>query len=380
MIEQIFVMQSSGITLYQWDAQAEENESPDTDNQLVAGFLTALNMFAESHKKQAIKELTLKETTFLFERENDLIFVMTTFNDDIIPVGKLILDDIKRTFLEVFPIDSTPMNGNVSIFRNFTQNLMIILKSYNLFKLIQSEEQIQSDDEIRTNILLDRVKGEILFIHAKEYLDRKLFSFHTEMITRAANRLIEDKINDDIQEIIALSKKSNRSIHLHIDKKTILISEYQNSQSDISLLPILSEKQVKKLIRSPGKLKFDYYNDFFIVDEKAEFTLTNIKEKDILNKEPGVELLAIRTSFDNIFQQIYKDNLFATVIVGIKKIYIVLPLVKNCALLFINPNQCVDIPQMISNSAIFRMGGEISDSNDQVNCIFNEIKKFIKKF
>ncbi len=379
MIDQIFVMQSSGIVLFQWEYQHVESDDPSGDNQLVAGFLTALNMFAVSHKKQTIQELTLKETTFLFDREQELIFVVSTLKKEIIPVVKLVLHDLKMRFLEVFPEKTTPMNGDITIFRKFTPELLSILKTYNILPLFKLEATFDTDEDLIANLLLDRIKGDILFIHSKNYLDRSLLKFQTEMIFRASQRLIREKLSDDINEIIALTK-NNRSLHLLVDTKTILISEFQaRSPSKINFVN-LKQKQVQKRIRSPGKLLFDYENDFTIVNHNGETAVTNIKNPLMVVNDLGIEILSIRNSFETIFKEVYKNDLFATLIIGDRYLYLFFPLLDHTAFIFIEINQCGDLPNLLLRTERFQRIEIPSTSASHVHCIFEKIIQFQSMF
>lgn len=379
MIEQIFVMHSSGVTLYQWRLLAETDEDPIEDDQLVAGFLTALNMFAESHRGQAIQELTLNQTNFLFEREQDLIFVITTTDEAIIPVVKLLLLDIKSAFLSLFPVETTPLDGNVSKYRIFTPKLLSVLSTYNILPLIDLESRFSTDPDLMSNLLLDRVKGDILFIHAKTYLDRTLLSFQTEIIFRAAHRLIEEKLGDEIHEIVAVSK-SNRSFHLQVGIKTLLITEFHASHSSSFEFSELKVKQVQKRIRSPGKLIFEYEHPYLIVNDRGSSSLTNIKDPGIISKELGVDFLPIRQSFASIFQQIYRAELLTVFIIGQNQMYLIVPLTDYTAFLFVDLARCDDVSNLVERTTHFLQVESSQEEQDQIVCIFQKILQFTKFF
>ena len=82
-MDDLFIINESGQLLYSWHSGKGSRTS---DDDLISGFLTALNSFASVERGEDIKALKLKETNIIFEKWSDyvqkLTFVATSKNDD----------------------------------------------------------------------------------------------------------------------------------------------------------------------------------------------------------------------------------------------------------------------------------------------------------
>ena len=103
MIDDLFIINEGGQLFYSW--HQNDSEEPKDDD-LLSGFLTALNSFATIERGEDIKSLKLKETHIIFEKNLDylekLTFVVTTKNDEFIELLHSILHDIMDNFTEMF--------------------------------------------------------------------------------------------------------------------------------------------------------------------------------------------------------------------------------------------------------------------------------------
>ncbi|MHA2121770.1 MAG: hypothetical protein ACW990_11250, partial [Promethearchaeota archaeon] len=79
MIEDLLIINGSGSLLYSWQPQGIVSNGRQD---LLSGFLTAINSFASVERGEDIQSLKLKETQIIFERFDELhqklTFVITT--------------------------------------------------------------------------------------------------------------------------------------------------------------------------------------------------------------------------------------------------------------------------------------------------------------
>ena len=91
MIEDLLIINETGALLFNWHPEGIDDEGRDD---LLSGFLTALNSFATFERGEDIKSLRLKETTLIFEKYDQLYqkitFVVATKKTDLTEPIKLI--------------------------------------------------------------------------------------------------------------------------------------------------------------------------------------------------------------------------------------------------------------------------------------------------
>ena len=73
MIDDLFVITEGGQLLYGWHPEGRKEEKDD----LITGFLSALNSFATFERGEDIKSLKLKETHIIFEKFDDVLQKLT---------------------------------------------------------------------------------------------------------------------------------------------------------------------------------------------------------------------------------------------------------------------------------------------------------------
>ncbi|MHA1147082.1 MAG: hypothetical protein ACTSR8_02445 [Promethearchaeota archaeon] len=131
----------------------------DIEDDLLTGLFSAISSFAEVEIKRNLNSITIGEFKFLFEKENNLYFiVMSEKNDNEYLLHKKIIR-IQIHFLEIFQTVLSSWQGNVSIFESFKQKLEKILSC--------SMENTVLYCEYCENLILDK------------YLIEKIDDFHT---------------------------------------------------------------------------------------------------------------------------------------------------------------------------------------------------------
>lgn len=122
MIEDLYIIRD-GICLF-----SHEIKSGKQDSQLFAGFLTAINQFANSITEgEKIKQIIIGDSTLSFKIKRDIIFVFK--QKDVHPsVLKQVTDEVIEAFFEQFePHLQKGFDGSIDIFSKFTEPLNEIL-------------------------------------------------------------------------------------------------------------------------------------------------------------------------------------------------------------------------------------------------------------
>jgi len=388
MIDQILIMSSGGIPLFTWtspkifSSSSDEEEFEDnrsTEENLLSGFFTALNMFAEGQKGEEIKEITLKETTYIVEKTNQILFVISTRNNSYINLIKLLVDEVKSQFFIMYPDAEKNFTGNIKIFSEFNQILDNILNSFNYFDILKFTGDFFKERLIKSIFLVDRENGKPLFVKAQEYSDREILTFQVEIILRAGERLLKLFEDDKIENIVALSQKF-RSLIIKPTSRTILMVESSANQPKDQLLTPITPKQLKKRLKSPGKLLFESDEAFYLIDQMGKLILSNNVKIDDEKKQLGTELVPIRSAIEEIFKNIYRDALFHLLIVGENNDYLQFNLHDHMSLIVITQEKCGTISDVIEDVVSYRDPTKNKENIWKFNCIFNRLHEFYEKF
>ena len=115
IFNEFFIITEDGINLFSRSSSGEQQENMD----MISGFLSALNTFAKTERGESMKELTLEQTTFAFEKSEHLIYVMTSGEPKARQLLKLFLEKIIDVFGSMFETDFANFMGDVAPFEKF---------------------------------------------------------------------------------------------------------------------------------------------------------------------------------------------------------------------------------------------------------------------
>ncbi len=119
-------MNDAGLPIYSWKS---EEESIGDEN-LLSGFITALNHFAQGERGEDLKKITLDPTTFIFERKGGLVFLILTKDPEFEKIIWEILQTLVSEFIQMFEQEIKDFGGNISIFSKFTD---VVSKTFDDF-------------------------------------------------------------------------------------------------------------------------------------------------------------------------------------------------------------------------------------------------------
>lgn len=299
------------------------------DDTLISGFLSALNSFATIERGEEIKSLKLKETTLIFEKEEgflqELVFVITTKSDEMITLLHDLLHDIMTRFTEIF-VDALnkQFDGDVSEYKNFNPIMEELLKAYGLDKLNEYKKIIDYEGSIKAMIFIKPKEGTILYIYAKQYLDRKKISFLTPLVHTSSNVFFKESFNDDIHHILIRTIK-NDGLAIESRKKVLITTLYKFKVDfeDIFNSHTSSPKKLEKYVKKPAKLN-DIFEKIDWNSAIKEFYVINPLGKELYHKAflesttNGIhfpEFISVLTSSEKLSEQLFnRDLLFFTTI------------------------------------------------------------------
>jgi len=307
VIDKILIMNDSGLSLYEWNPPGKEQ-----DSLLLSGFVTALDAFAQHDRGEQIKKITLDPTTFIFSRGQGLVFTILTKDPDFEKVITLIIEELKEKFISAYKDAIPSFSGGVSQFRPFDDVVRDILESYGYFEYERVRSQFTSDASIRSILIFNSENGELLYVKAKEYIDRKALGFQAPIITKSAKRLVNESLGQELLDIDLVSQKM-RSLVFRSTKCVQLIEEMTLSTTGDSSPILTSEKKVAKTLKSQGKPMSTANNLFLVFDKSGKIAYSSFKD----NLDQSLIVVNSITAYEsskNVFQQIFKEPLWVTIL------------------------------------------------------------------
>lgn len=329
MLEELFIINEGGQLLYSWHNKRTGKEKNEDD--LVSGFLTALNNFASTERGEDIKSLKLKETTIIFERFNefyqDLTFVSTTKNEELIELLHAVVHEIMKEFTKEFEsFLQQEFDGDVSRFEKFRNTVDRIFISYGLEQLEDNIRKIEEKNSFKSVIYIETKGGTIFYIQAKQYVNKEKISFLIPLLINSATLLYKSNLNEDIHWIL-LNTVRNENFLIEIRKNILIAKQYQlenNFEEEFLALPFFESKdkyikKPKKLVKKFEKIEFEnIIKQVFLVDMVGKILFTKIFDDTYDCSEYIPETISFLTSSKKASKEIYNRVLFNSSIGGEK--------------------------------------------------------------
>ncbi|MFX1444702.1 MAG: hypothetical protein ACFFHV_14915, partial [Promethearchaeota archaeon] len=219
MIEDLLIINDSGLLLFGWHPEGVSGE--DQDN-LISGFFTALNSFATFERGEDLKSIKLRESTIIFEKYEKLfqklIFIITTKNDKMIGLLHSIVHVIMDSFVDLYNKElDREFDGSVASFRNFSGIFNQILNDFGMDLIQYDIVRIDDKDILKAFILLNPLDGNVLYIYAKQYVNKEDISFLVPLMINTGKMLV--KIFDENIDSISLTTIENEHLELILREK-----------------------------------------------------------------------------------------------------------------------------------------------------------------
>ena len=112
---QLLILKSEGIPLFTYSPDVALKEEDD-DPMLVSGFMSAINQFITSTKRDQLNELGLSRGLIIIEEDKELNVLFTLYISDEIDVswGKRVLQAFRERFIDQFRQPLEFFSGNIS--------------------------------------------------------------------------------------------------------------------------------------------------------------------------------------------------------------------------------------------------------------------------
>lgn len=315
MIDKILIMNDSGLSLYEWSPAGKEQ-----DGQLLSGFVTALNAFAQHDRGEQIKKITLDPTTFIFSRGQGLIFTILTKDPEFEKVIMLVIEELREKFIKTFGEKIASFRGAVEQFRPFDNTVHDILESYGYFEYERIGALFNSDVNLRSILILNKETGEPLYVKAKEYIDRKALSFQAPIVTKSAQRLVNESLGRVLLDINMISQKM-RSLLFRSTTCVQLIEEMNLSSIEGATPVVTSEKKVAKNLKNPEKLLSVAEDPFMVFDRSGKIVHSSFTDHSGGRSPIVVNSITAYESSKNVFQQIFKEPFWVTILNSKDSVY-----------------------------------------------------------
>ncbi|MFX0037780.1 MAG: hypothetical protein ACFFCY_00285 [Promethearchaeota archaeon] len=328
MIEDLLIFNETGALLYNWHPEGHKSVGNDD---LLSGFLTAMNSFATVERGEDIKSLKMKETQIIFEKYEELYqkltFVLTTKNDELIELLHAIIHDIMDKFTELFFESlNKEFNGLISLYQVFDNYVNLIIESHGLDVLNDALRNIDSNSSLKAIIYLEPKGGNIYYIHAKQYVNKEKISFLIPLIMNSAKLLYQNNLNEKLYWIL-LNTVRNENLIVEPRNKILIVKQYQllkNLEEQYLKLDFFKEKD--KYVKKPRKLIeiFDKINwnpkikQIYLVDMVGKTFYSKIIDTSYNCSEYIPETISFLTSSKKASEEIYNRTLFNACIGGEK--------------------------------------------------------------
>lgn len=326
-MDDLLIINEAGQLLFSWHTEGSE----EADDDLISGFFTALNTFVTIERGEDIKSLKLKETSLIFEKNEDLyqklVFVIATKNEKLIELLHSIIHDIMDSFTGIYKdkLDKE-FNGDITPFRVFNNEVEKIIFSHGLDIFTDSIKQIDEGGIFKSIVFLEPKGGHVFYIHAKQFVNKEKVSFLIPLIVNSAQFLYQNNLNEKANWIL-LTTVRNENILVEIRGKIIIVKQYQlpdNIEEDFLALEFFTSKD--KYIKKPKKVaeKFDKLiwdpriKQIFLVDLVGKIIYSKIIDDRYDCTEFIPETISVLTSSKKLSEETYKRILFNTSIGGEK--------------------------------------------------------------
>ena len=317
LFDEFFIITEDGINIFSVSSSGEQQQD---GMEMISGFLSALNTFAKTERGESMKELTLEQTTFVFEKRGHLIYVMTSGEPKARQLLRLFLEKIIASFGSMFEGDFANFMGDIAPFEKFGEVLANIKFDCAVDTTIAALQGFSENEMLQSISVISKESGEIIFTEAKQYVNKEELGFLVPLVTRSSEVVINQIIDQRIAWILEISSK-DRVMLIQPRAHAFLVEEYKLSfdlSKDSAIKPkkikenftrplFLSEIKYIKIISNAGKVLEEIARD--------ESYATNIKED---------ATMLINASM-NLVNKYYKTNLKGVAIADTQKAALFVP-------------------------------------------------------
>lgn len=326
MIDDLLIINESGALLYNWHPESYKGNGKDD---LLSGFLTAINSFATVERGEDIKSLKLKETQIIFEKYDKLFqkltFVITTKNEELIELLHAVIHDIMEKFTQLF-IDNLnkEFDGLVTQYQIFDNYMKKVIRAHGLDILDESIKNIDEGASLKAIILLESKGGNIFYVHAKQYVNIDKISFLIPLLLNSAQLLYQNNLKEKLNWIL-LNTSRNENLLVEPRDMILIVKQYKLFESfEEEFLALEFFKDKDKYLKKPKKLteKFEniewnpHIKQIYLVDLMGKVFYSDIFDATYDCTDYIPETISFLTSSKKVSEEIYNRTLFNASIGG----------------------------------------------------------------
>ncbi|MFX1339734.1 MAG: hypothetical protein ACFFDK_14070, partial [Promethearchaeota archaeon] len=319
MIEDLLIINDSGLLLFGWHPEGVSGE--DQDN-LISGFFTALNSFATFERGEDLKSIKLRESTIIFEKYEKLfqklIFIITTKNDKMIGLLHSIVHVIMDSFVDLYNKElDREFDGSVASFRNFSETFNQILNDFGMDLIQYDMVRIDDKDILKAFILLNPLDGNVLYIYAKQYVNKEDISFLVPLMINTGKMLVKNF--DENIDSISLTTIENEHLELILREKVAIVRLHKiDKKSDDRLVVIEFMKNKEKILKKPKKIEKMLENvnwgsrirSIIFIDLLGNVLFSRLMKESRSFLENTTEIISFISSCKKASETIYNKELF----------------------------------------------------------------------
>ena len=217
-------------------------------------------------------------------------------------------------------------DGEITIFKNFRENVRKISQSLGLDVLSSNIQEIERNSVLKAVIYIEPKGGNIFFIHAKQYLEKEKLSFLIPLILNSAQLLYQNHLNESLHWFL-LNTLQSESIVVEPRKNILIVKQYNLSddfENDFLSLEFFKDegkyvKKPHKLIEIFDNIKWDStIRQIFLVDLVGKVFYSKIFDENYDCSDYIPETISFLTSAKKASLEIYHRILFNAAIGGNK--------------------------------------------------------------
>lgn len=336
MIDDLLIINDTGQLLYSWHPEGHPKENQDD---LISGFFSALNTFAMFERGEDLKFLKLGESNIIFEKYEELlqklIFIITTKNEKVIDLLHSFVHDIMDSFVEMFRKDlNKKFDGAVNVFKIFTDSVNKILNNLGIDQLPKRIEEIDDSDIIKAIAIIEPLEGNVLFIHARQYINKEDISFLIPLLINTGKHLYQNKEMNSI----LITSINNENLIIELRERVVIVKFYDiitKFNAEYDAIEFIKNK--KNILKKQKKLKSLLENihwgpsirNMLITDLLGTILASKVIKNTDIKLDNLTEIISFFSSSRKTCEQIYNKELYISYIEG-----------QNSSLLCINLDIC----------------------------------------
>jgi hypothetical protein len=219
---ELLIITETGTNLFSSVTSGTKQEGVE----MISGFLSALNTFARSERGESMKELTLEQTTFIFEKRGGLIYIITTTEPKAKPLLKPFLNDIITAFEGRFNHEIANFIGNVAPFETFDALVAVERFDHAIETIDVLGDGFEANEILQSITAISRATGDLLFTRAKQYINKEDLGFLVPLLVKASELTSSQLADQRLAWILAVSNK-DKAMLIQPREHVFLVEEYK---------------------------------------------------------------------------------------------------------------------------------------------------------